>query len=103
LAKVRLDFSTTTGKLLYQVISAFAEFERDCIRGRVRGGMRNARVKGKQIGRPALRFLSAEDRKAIAKAYCQNKSSFRELARQFETSIGSVQRSVLAYQKLFSK
>jgi DNA invertase Pin-like site-specific DNA recombinase len=26
-----LDFTTTTGKLLYQVISAFAEFERDCI------------------------------------------------------------------------
>lgn len=27
-----LDFTTTTGKLLFQIISAFAEFERDCIR-----------------------------------------------------------------------
>src|ERR1019366_995046 len=27
-----LDFTTTTGKLLYQVLSAFAEFERDRIR-----------------------------------------------------------------------
>src|ERR1700683_4107069 len=30
-----LDFTTTTGKLLYQVLSAFAEFARDCIRERV--------------------------------------------------------------------
>jgi len=37
-----LDFTTTTGKLLFQIISAFAEFERDCIRERVRAGLRNA-------------------------------------------------------------
>jgi DNA invertase Pin-like site-specific DNA recombinase len=96
-----LDFSTTTGKLLYQVISAFAEFERDCIRERVRGGMRNARAKGKRIGPPPLRFLGIEDRKAIAKTYWQNKRSFRDLAKQFGTSIGTVQRCVLAYQKVF--
>ncbi len=47
-----LDFTTTTGKLLFQILSAFAEFERDCIRERVLAGMRNARAKGKKIGRP---------------------------------------------------
>ena len=47
-----LDFTTTTGKLLYQMLSAFAEFERDCIRERVRSGLRNARAKGKRLGRP---------------------------------------------------
>lgn len=49
-----LDFTTTTGKLLYQVISAFAEFERDCIRERVVAGLRNARAKGKRLGRPRV-------------------------------------------------
>ncbi len=49
-----LDFTTTTGKLLYQVISAFAEFERDCIRERVTAGLRNARAKGKRLGRPKV-------------------------------------------------
>ena len=49
-----LDFTTTTGKLLYQMISAFAEFERDCIRERILGGMRNARARGKRIGRPPV-------------------------------------------------
>ena len=47
-----LDFTTTTGKLLYQMLSAFAEFERDCIRERVRAGLRNAVAKGKRLGRP---------------------------------------------------
>jgi len=30
-----LDFTTTTGKLLFQIVSAFAEFERDCVREQV--------------------------------------------------------------------
>ena len=47
-----LDFSTSMGKLFYQLSGAFAEFERDCIRERVRAGMRNARAKGRRIGRP---------------------------------------------------
>ncbi len=55
-----LDFTTTTGKLLYQIICAFAEFERNCIRERVLAGMRNARAKGKRIGRPPRAHLSPE-------------------------------------------
>jgi DNA invertase Pin-like site-specific DNA recombinase len=47
-----LDFSTSMGKLFYQLSGAFAEFERDCIRERVKAGMRNARAKGRHIGRP---------------------------------------------------
>ena len=47
-----LDFTTTSGKLLYQMLSAFAECERDCIRERVRSGLRNAKAKGKRLGRP---------------------------------------------------
>ncbi len=97
-----LDFTTTTGKLLYQVLSAFAEFERDCIRERVRAGMRNARAKGKNIGRPPRTQLSLEDRKSIADAYWRGKMSFRQLAKRFDTSIGTVQRCALAHEKLFA-
>jgi DNA invertase Pin-like site-specific DNA recombinase len=94
-----LDFTTTTGKLLYQVLSAFAEFERDCIRERVRAGMRNARAKGKRIGRPPRTQLSSEDRKSIGEAYWRGKTSFRLLAKRFDTSIGTVQRCALACRK----
>jgi DNA invertase Pin-like site-specific DNA recombinase len=47
-----LDFSTTTGKLMFQIVSAFAEFERESIRERVRAGVATARAKGKVLGRP---------------------------------------------------
>ena len=97
-----LDFTTTSGKLLYQMLSAFAEFERDCIRERVRSGMRNARAKGKKIGRPPQTDLSEESRKSIAEAYWKRQGSFRDLARRFKTSTGTVQRCALAYQKVFS-
>ena len=47
-----LDFSTSMGKLFYQLSGAFTEFERDWIRERVKAGMRNAKAKGRHIGRP---------------------------------------------------
>lgn len=36
------------------MISAFAEFERDIIRERVKAGMEKAKLKGKNIGRPKI-------------------------------------------------
>lgn len=93
-----LDFTTTTGKLLFQIISAFAEFERDCIRERVRAGMRNARAKGIRIGRPPLTELSSEMKSAIARAYLSGKGSLRRLASEYRTSAGTVQRCVRAYR-----
>jgi DNA invertase Pin-like site-specific DNA recombinase len=50
-----LDFSSTTGKLMYQIIGAFAEFEREAIRERVRAGVQTARAKGRILGRPKNR------------------------------------------------
>jgi DNA invertase Pin-like site-specific DNA recombinase len=48
-----LDLTTATGRLMFQMIGAFAEFEREITRERVRAGLRNARAKGKQLGRKA--------------------------------------------------
>ena len=47
-----LDFSTASGKLHFQILSAFAEFERELIRERTIEGIRRARLKGKTPGRP---------------------------------------------------
>ena len=49
-----LDFSTPAGRAMVSLIGAFAEFERDLIRERVRAGLENARNKGKRIGRRPL-------------------------------------------------
>jgi DNA invertase Pin-like site-specific DNA recombinase len=49
-----LDTSTPTGKLVFQIIGAVAEFEKDIIRERVMAGLANARSKGKRLGRPPI-------------------------------------------------
>ena len=47
-----LDFSTAAGKLHFQILSAFAEFERELIRERTIEGLRRAKMQGKVAGRP---------------------------------------------------
>jgi DNA invertase Pin-like site-specific DNA recombinase len=48
----QLDTSTPTGKMVFTVLGAVAELERSLIVERVRAGLRNARAKGKTLGRP---------------------------------------------------
>ncbi|MDP1694182.1 MAG: recombinase family protein, partial [Candidatus Woesearchaeota archaeon] len=46
-----IDLSTATGKLQFQILSAFAEFERNLISERTKEGLYRARKQGKQLGR----------------------------------------------------
>lgn len=48
-----IDTTTPAGKLLFQVMGAVAEFEREIIRERVKLGLKNAVKKGKILGRPS--------------------------------------------------
>lgn len=52
--KENIDTSTPAGKILFTMISAFAEFERAIIRERVIAGMEKAKAKGKILGRPKI-------------------------------------------------
>ena len=52
--KENIDTSTPTGKILFTMISAFAEFERAIIRERVIAGMEKAKVRAARIGRPKI-------------------------------------------------
>ncbi|MFW5879208.1 MAG: recombinase family protein [bacterium] len=47
-----LDFNTAAGKLHFQILSAFAEFERSLISERTKEGLRRAKAQGKKSGRP---------------------------------------------------
>lgn len=49
-----LDTSTPAGKMVFTVLGAVAELERSLIAERVRAGLRNARAKGKRLGRPRV-------------------------------------------------
>jgi len=48
----QVDTSTPTGKMIFTVLGAVAELERSLIAERVRAGLRNARAKGRKLGRP---------------------------------------------------
>jgi DNA invertase Pin-like site-specific DNA recombinase len=48
----QVDTSTPTGKMVFTVLGAVAELERSLIVERVRAGIKNARAKGKRLGRP---------------------------------------------------
>jgi len=47
-----LDLSTPSGRLMFQIIGAMAGFEPALFQERVKAGLRNARAKGKRLGRP---------------------------------------------------
>jgi len=47
-----IDLSTATGKLQFQILAAFAEFERSLIRERTLEGLARAKIQGKKLGRP---------------------------------------------------
>lgn len=46
------DLSSAEGKLMLQMFSAFAEFERNRIRERTKEGLERAKTQGKKLGRP---------------------------------------------------
>lgn len=50
----QVDTSTPTGKMIFTLLGAVAELERSLIAERVRAGLRNARAKGKRLGRPRV-------------------------------------------------
>lgn len=73
-----LDLGTPSGRLMFQIIGAMAEFERALIQERVRAGLRNARAKGKRIGRPRvivnLQKLSALRQQGLSWAQITNET-----------------------------
>src|SRR5438105_5502968 len=49
-----IDTTTPSGKLLFHITGAFAEFERSIIQQRVYAGLARARAQGKRLGRPKI-------------------------------------------------
>jgi len=82
-----LDLGTPSGRLMIQIIGAMAEFERALIQERVRAGLRNARLKGKTLGRPPLSL----DRERITRLRAAG-ASIREISAQLEVSTATIHK-----------
>ncbi len=84
----QVDTSTPTGKMVFTVLGAVAELERSLIAERVRAGLRNARAKGKRLGRPR----KAVDRSRIASLRRVGRS-WAAIGQELGVGEGTVRRS----------
>lgn len=83
-----IDTSTPSGKMLFQLLGVFAEFERSMIVARVRAGQDRARAKGVRFGRPPMPIYRLEKVKRALK----DGQSIRAAAKATGVSTASVQR-----------
>src|SRR5271170_4113249 len=85
----QMDTSTPAGKMVFTVLGAVAELERSLIVERVRAGLRNARAKGKTLGRPRV----AVDASRIGRLREQGRS-VREIADELGHSRSLVHKTL---------
>jgi DNA invertase Pin-like site-specific DNA recombinase len=90
-----IDLSTPSGRLMFQIIGAMAEFERALIQERVRAGLRNARAKGRRLGRPRV----IVDASRIASLRAQGRS-WAQIVAETGACKGTAQRALVALPKI---
>ena len=86
-----IDTATNGGKLVFHLMGALAEFERDLIRERTKAGMHAARKRGKHVGRP--RSLTPQQSTHAHELLDAGKSQ-REVAQLFGVSPNTMGREV---------
>jgi DNA invertase Pin-like site-specific DNA recombinase len=89
-----IDTTTPSGRLLFHVLAAIAEFERDLIRERVIAGLRRAQAKGtksgRAIGRPRRHDCDVDE----ARRLMASGSSLRAAARALGVSPQALHRLI---------
>ena len=88
-----LDTTGPSGRLLFHVMGAVAEFEQDLIRERTRAGLQAARRRGRQLGRP--RVLDTRQTLRVRRLR-QAGNSLREIARLVGVGKATVSRALAA-------
>jgi DNA invertase Pin-like site-specific DNA recombinase len=93
----QVDTSTPTGKMVFTVLGAVAELERNLIVERVRAGLRHARAKGKRLGRPK-KSVDVDEVRSLRAAG----ESWRTIARKTGVSVGTVFAAAQERQDIIS-
>jgi len=84
-----VDTTTPTGQLLFHIVGAVAQFERDLIAERVRAGIAHARALGKRIGRPR-----AEINVERVSGLRRQGRSLRQIAQALNVPVSRVRRAL---------
>ena len=86
------DPSDPMGKMFFNILATFAEFEADLIRMRTREGMAVARAKGKMRGKQPK--LSAKQAREFRRMYDTGEYSVSDLAEVFAVSGATIYRTL---------
>ncbi len=89
--KENIDTTTSTGKLVFAIFSAIAQFERDVIADRTKEGLKAARARGRVGGRPKV---DAEITKKAVKLYNTGQYSLKEIEEMTGVKRSTVYRNV---------
>lgn len=90
-----IDTTTPAGRMMMQMVGAFAEFERAMIRERTSAGLAAARAEGRIGGR--RKKLDAVKRREIAESVISGRKSGADMARLYGVSQPTVSRIVAAH------
>jgi len=82
-----MDTSTSSGKLMFSMIGAFAEFERNLIRERVLAGQMRAKANGVKIGRPSK---MNDGMRSAVKLLREKGMGIKQIARELQIGVGTV-------------
>ena len=90
-----IDTSTSQGRLLFQILGAFAEFERTIIKERMDAGRKKAELTGKtKSGKPCNRPKLSLDEDGVRYKYKQG-MSMNQIAKIYHVSITPIRRILL--------
>lgn len=83
-----LDTSTPGGRMMFQMLGVFAEFERSLIRSRVMAGLERTKAKGTRLGRPPTEPEKVE----VIRTLLAAGTGIRATARRTGVGASTVQR-----------
>src|SRR6266568_6601675 len=94
----KIDTTTPGGKLIFHLMGALAEFERDLIRERTNAGLAAARARGRVGGRPK-KLHSRTKLALVLSAYNEKKHTIDEICQTFGISRRTLFRYVWVDKK----
>ncbi|WP_417069498.1 recombinase family protein [Niveibacterium terrae] len=95
--KETIDTSGPTGKLVFHMFAALAEFERELVKERTLAGLAAARVRGQKGGRPQR--LTDKQRNAAIAMMTHRELSVADIAQQFGVSRSTMYSMYTDHQK----
>ena len=84
-----LDTSTPSGRMMFQMVGVFSEFEREMISERVKLGLERVKSKGIKLGRP---ISVTENIKVDIRAMISNGQSYTQISKHLNVSKMTVSR-----------